>query len=128
MTRGEPTGSTRGFRGDVAAVAKRDFAAGQMLDGEGGYTVYGKLTPARASLALRALPIGVADGARLAAPVAAGQIVRWDDCVVDETSPGVRLRRELEATFRSEFGLGVYGDGTGSQRKRRAVIGEAGNG
>jgi predicted homoserine dehydrogenase-like protein len=100
MTRGEPTGATRGFRGDVAAVAKRDLAAGQMLDGEGGHTVYGKLTPARMSLALRALPIGVADGARLTAPVAAGQIVRWDDCVVDATSLTVRLRREMEATFR----------------------------
>jgi predicted homoserine dehydrogenase-like protein len=127
MTRGEPTGATRAFRGDVAAVAKRDLAAGEVLDGEGGHNVYGRLTPARTSLALRALPVGVADGARLAAPVGAGQIVRWDDCVVDETSPAVRLRREMEATFRSEFGLGVYGDGRGSQRKRRAVIGETGN-
>ena len=127
MTRGEPTGATRAFRGDVAAVAKRDLAAGEVLDGEGGHTVYGRLTPARTSLALKALPVGVADGARLAAPVAAGQIVRWDDCLVDETSPAVRLRKEMEATFRSEFGLGVYGDGWGSQRKRRAVIGEAGN-
>ena len=46
--RGEPTGQARGFRGDVVAVAKRDLRAGEMLDGEGGYTVWGKLMPAAA--------------------------------------------------------------------------------
>ena len=44
---GRPTGATRGFEGDVAATAKRDLAAGERLDGEGGYTVYGRLLPAR---------------------------------------------------------------------------------
>jgi predicted homoserine dehydrogenase-like protein len=127
MTRGEPTGATRGFRGDVAAVAKRDLAAGQILDGEGGHTVYGKLTPARASLALRALPIGLSDGARLTAPVAAGQIVRWEDCVVDTTSPAVSLRREMEATFRQIFGMSSPGVGNGPQHERRAAIGKAGH-
>ena len=48
--RGEPTGQPHGFRGDVASVAKRDLRAGEMLDGEGGYTVWGKLMPAAASL------------------------------------------------------------------------------
>jgi predicted homoserine dehydrogenase-like protein len=127
MTRGEPTGATRGFRGDVAAVAKRDLAAGQILDGEGGHTVYGKLTPARASLALRALPIGLSDGARLTAPVAAGQIVRWEDCVVDTTSPAVSLRREMEATFRQILGMSSPGVVNGPQHERRAAIGKTGH-
>src|SRR5205085_4236001 len=48
--RGEPTGQTRSFAGDVAAVAKRKLAAGESLDGEGGYTVWGKLVPAARSL------------------------------------------------------------------------------
>src|SRR3954463_16807972 len=48
--RGEPTGQPHGFRGDVAAVAKRNLRAGEMLDGEGGYTVWGKLVPAAARL------------------------------------------------------------------------------
>ncbi|HEU0081785.1 MAG TPA: Gfo/Idh/MocA family oxidoreductase, partial [Bradyrhizobium sp.] len=46
--RGEPTGQARGFRGDVAAIAKRGLRAGEMLDGEGGYTVWGRLMPAQA--------------------------------------------------------------------------------
>ena len=46
--------------GIVAAVAKRNLRAGEMLDGEGGYTVWGRLMPAAKSLATGALPIGLA--------------------------------------------------------------------
>ncbi len=53
--RGEPTGSTTGFRGDVVAMAKRDLVAGETLDGEGGYTVWGQLMPAADSLTLGGL-------------------------------------------------------------------------
>jgi predicted homoserine dehydrogenase-like protein len=73
MVRGESTGKTRGFRGGVTAVAKRDLAEGEVRDGEGGYAVYGRLMPARRSLALCALPIGVSHGVRLKRPVAAGK-------------------------------------------------------
>ena len=95
--RGEPTGTTRGWRGDAAAVAKRDLKAGEMLDGEGGYTVYGRLMPAQASRALGALPIGLAHGVRLTRPVAAGRPVTNADVALDETQAIVSLRRELEA-------------------------------
>src|SRR6202049_2869853 len=56
--RGEPTGQPHGFRGDVASIAKRALRAGEMLDGEGGYTVWGKLMPAGGGLAAGALPLG----------------------------------------------------------------------
>ena len=46
---GEATGAPTGFRGDVVATAKRDLAAGEELDGEGGYAVYGRLMPAEDS-------------------------------------------------------------------------------
>ena len=65
--RGEPTGSCKAWRGDAVAVAKRALKAGEMLDGEGGYTVYAKLIPAARSLALGALPIGLAGGVKLTA-------------------------------------------------------------
>ena len=68
-----------GWRGDVVAVAKRDLQAGEMLDGEGGYTVYGKLIPAARSLALDALPIGLAHGVQLKRDVAAGAILSAAD-------------------------------------------------
>ncbi|WP_332699859.1 NAD(P)H-dependent oxidoreductase [Bosea sp. (in: a-proteobacteria)] len=96
--RGEPTGATRGWRGDAVATAKRALKAGETLDGEGGYTVYGKLMPAAASRAAKALPIGLAHHVKLKRDVAAGAVVTGDDVELDEASQIVSLRRELEAT------------------------------
>jgi len=63
--RGEPTEQPQGWRGDVVAVAKRELSAGETLDGQGGYTVWGKLAPAEHSLAHGALPIGLASHVEL---------------------------------------------------------------
>ncbi|PLX36544.1 MAG: flagellar biosynthesis protein FlgA [Hyphomicrobiales bacterium] len=95
--RGEPTGQTRAFRGDAVAVAKKDLKPGDTLDGEGGYTVWGKLQPADASLAAGALPIGLAHGVPLTRPVKQGSVVTWQDVNIDETRLDMRLRREAEA-------------------------------
>jgi predicted homoserine dehydrogenase-like protein len=97
--RSEPTGQPIAWQGDVVATAKRGLAAGEMLDGEGGYTVFGRLLPARASLALGALPLGLAHGVRLKHAIAAHAPVRWDDVDFDATGDAVRFRREMEATF-----------------------------
>ncbi len=102
--RGEATGTTRGFSGDVVATAKRDLKAGERLDGEGGYTVYGRLMPARDSLHAGGLPIGLAHGLTLTRPVAAGTPVSWDDVSVPADDPAIRFRREMEALFRDEGG------------------------
>ncbi len=96
---GAPTGAAQGFVGDVAATAKRDLAAGETLDGEGGYTVYGKLLPAAASLARGALPIGLAHGAPLTRAVRAHEVVGWDDVDLDAALPAVEARRAMEARF-----------------------------
>ncbi len=97
--RKEPTGQPYGFRGDVAAVAKRNLSAGEMLDGEGGYTVWGKLMPARASLAAGALPIGLAHRVKLKADIPHGVVVRWDDVEIDGNDETVRTRRAMEERF-----------------------------
>jgi predicted homoserine dehydrogenase-like protein len=96
--RGEPTGQPCGFRGDVVAVAKRALRAGETLDGEGGYTVWGKLVPAERSLAEGALPIGLAHKVALLRDIAAGEIVRWADVAVPD-SEAVRMRRDMERRF-----------------------------
>lgn len=75
--RKEPTGSAREMRGTVAAVAKRNLGAGEILDGEGGFTVWGKALPV--SRARTALPIGLAHGVRLNRDVAAGETLSMDD-------------------------------------------------
>ena len=97
--RREATGAATGWRGDVVATAKRDLEAGETLDGEGGYTVYGKLMPAAESLAAGGLPIGLAHHVRLVKPVAAGQPVGWADVDIDATALAVRVRREMEVAF-----------------------------
>ncbi|UFZ03279.1 Gfo/Idh/MocA family oxidoreductase [Bradyrhizobium ontarionense] len=97
--RREPTGQPRGFRGDVVAVAKKDLRAGEMLDGEGGYTVWGKLLPAAASLTLGALPIGLAHRVKLTNGVAHGAVVRWSDVAIDLSDETVKFRKEMEAAF-----------------------------
>ena len=96
--RGEPTGQPHGWRGDAVAVAKRDLRAGETLDGEGGFTVWGKLIPAERSLAEGALPIGLAHRVPLKRNVAAGAVVRWADVDVPDTE-AVRARREMERRF-----------------------------
>jgi predicted homoserine dehydrogenase-like protein len=96
--RGEATGQPHGFRGDAVAVAKRSLRAGEMLDGEGGYTVWGKLVPSERSLAAGALPIGLAHGVELLRDIPAGEIVRWSDVRMRE-SEAVRARRDMERRF-----------------------------
>ncbi len=94
--RGEPTGSCKAWRGDAVAVAKRALKAGETLDGEGGYTVYAKLIPAARSLALGALPIGLASHVKLLRDIAAGEFVTTADVALDENSQAVRIRRRME--------------------------------
>ena len=113
--RSEATGSATGFRGDAVATAKRDLAAGETLDGEGGFTVYGKLMPAANSLALGALPIGLAHGVKLTRAVKSGESVRWADVAADEREQAVAVRREMEALFRREWGNSLHERGAAAE-------------
>ena len=99
---GRPTGASRDFVGDAVVTAKRNLAAGETLDGEGGFTVYGKLLPARTSLEHGALPIGLAHGVTLRRAISAGEIVGWADVEWDPTLEAVRVRREMEVRFGTE--------------------------
>jgi len=97
--RGESTGAALGFEADVIATAKRDLVPGEMLDGEGGYTVWGKLVPAAKSLRNGGLPLGLAHQVKVIRPVAKGQSLTWADVAMDTTSAAYRVRREMEALF-----------------------------
>lgn len=94
--RGEPTGTPVEFRGDVVATAKRRLAVGEVLDGEGGYCVYGTLLPAERAMETGALPIGLAQHLRLKHEIGADQVVLWSDVDYDETDWCIRFRREME--------------------------------
>ncbi len=99
--RGEPTGTPTGFRSDVVACAKRALRKGEVLDGEGGYMVWGRQTPAAESVDRGGLPIGLAGGVPLTRDIDAGELLCWSDVTIDPDDPAVRLRREMEAAFRA---------------------------
>ena len=103
--RREPTGCMTDFRGDVVATAKRRLSAGEVLDGEGGYTVWGKLMTARDSLVLGGLPIGLAHGVTLKRDVAAGSPVRWADIALPDAFEALEARQSMERAFREEWRL-----------------------
>ncbi len=100
--RKEPTGVSTCFHADAVATAKRDLKAGEMLDGEGGYTVHGKLLPAETSLAIGGVPIGLANKIRLLRDVEAGLCVTWSDVSTNDTSMAYKLRREMESQFEGD--------------------------
>jgi predicted homoserine dehydrogenase-like protein len=107
--RGEPTGCPTGWRADAVAVAKRNLSVGEVLDGEGGYTVVGRLMPAGDSLAQQCLPLGLAHGWKMLKPVAAGQPLTWRDVACDENSTAVRVRREMESAVAPDSDRARYG-------------------
>jgi predicted homoserine dehydrogenase-like protein len=97
--RKEPTGAPTGFRSDVAATAKRALKKGEVLDGEGGFCVWGRQVPAERSLAEGFLPLGLAHEVGLERDVAEGECLRWSDVAYDRNDPAVKVRREMEAAF-----------------------------
>jgi predicted homoserine dehydrogenase-like protein len=102
VLRGIPTGAPIGFHADVVATAKKDLAAGDVLDGEGGFAVYGKLVPAQTSVDEGYLPVALAHHVPLKNAVAQGESVRWSDVEIDESlAQALELRRETEALVAS---------------------------
>ena len=101
--RGEPTGTTQTFSADVVAHLKRDLNVGEKLDGEGGFTVYGKLMPAKRSLQIQGLPIGLAHGMVMKVKRNKGEAICWSDVEYDASDSGVLFRQEMETIFRKEF-------------------------
>ncbi len=95
----QPTGMPVCFNGDVVAVAKRNLNMGEILDGEGGYTVWGRLMPAEASVAAYALPIGLASQVTLTRPIEKGQVITMDDVQTDTTTQGWQARNEMVKQF-----------------------------
>jgi predicted homoserine dehydrogenase-like protein len=102
--RAEATGCATGWRADAVAIAKRALKPGELLDGEGGYTVVGRLMPAADSLAQNCLPLGLAHGWKLLRAIPAGSPVKWSDVAVDANSTAVRVRREMETAMGGRAG------------------------
>lgn len=96
-----PTGQTKYFKGDVVSVSKRNLKKGEKLDGEGGFTVWGKLIPASTSLNLQALPIGLANDMYLKNDIDKDKILTWNDVEFDTNNEIIKYRHQMENKFRN---------------------------
>jgi predicted homoserine dehydrogenase-like protein len=97
--RGHPTGAPVGFNADVVAVAKRDLEVNEILDGEGGFTVWGRIMPADASIGAQALPIGLASEVKLTAPIKQGQVITLKDIDADTNTQAWQVRNAMLKAF-----------------------------
>ena len=95
-----PTGATQNFQADVLAIAKRDLSSGEVLDGEGGYTVWGKLVPAEKSLAIGGLPIGLTTGLKIKRNIKANSTILWSDIEYDDSEEVFRIRKSMESDLK----------------------------
>ena len=100
--RGEATGSADRFIADVASVAKKDLKPGEILDGEGGYTVFGRLVRADESVLKGYLPLGLSRGGKMIRPVARDVLLTYDDVVLDESTLVFALRKRMEEEARED--------------------------
>ena len=100
-----PTGVATCWNADVVATAKKDLKPGDMLDGEGGYTVWGKLLPADTSAKMGGLPLGLAHQVKVIRPVKKGQSLSWADVAMDTATDAYKVRREMEAMFAPTLAL-----------------------
>jgi predicted homoserine dehydrogenase-like protein len=81
---------------EVGARAKRDLRPGETLDAIGEYSYRGFALARDDALRLNALPLGLAQGAKVTARIAAGDYLTYANCAPDERLRIVQLRREQD--------------------------------
>ena len=86
-------------------MAKKDLKPGEVLDGEGGYTVFGRLVRADESVSNRYLPLGMSRGGKMIRPVAKDALLTYDDVELDESTLVFTLRKRMEEEARKARGM-----------------------
>lgn len=84
---------------EVVAMAKRDLARGERLDGVGGFCAYGLIDNRETARADDALPIALSDGAVLQRDVAKDHVIRFADVTLAGDTVGLRLWRDQQARW-----------------------------
>jgi predicted homoserine dehydrogenase-like protein len=83
----------------VGLQAKKDLAAGEILDGIGGYASYGIAENYAEFVRDGLLPMGLSGGCRLKRPLAKDQVVTFDDVEIPSGRLIDRLYAEQQAAF-----------------------------
>src|SRR3954469_15037461 len=90
---------------EVCAVAKRDLAAGEVLDEYGMYMTYGEAVNVEEMSAMRYLPEGLVEGCKLKHPIPKDQALTYNDVELPEGRIADKLRAEQYRHFRGEHWL-----------------------
>jgi predicted homoserine dehydrogenase-like protein len=89
-----------GLVAETCAVAKRDLAAGEHLDGIGGFTIRGTFISAKDARAAGALPMGLVNkNTVMIKDVKKGKLLSYSDVRLDENALMVQLRKVQDALF-----------------------------
>jgi predicted homoserine dehydrogenase-like protein len=83
-------------RVDVVAAAKTDLRAGTVLDGIGGFALYGLAENADAARADRLLPLGLAEGSTLVRDLPRDAVLTYEDVErpADRVADGLRAEQD----------------------------------
>jgi predicted homoserine dehydrogenase-like protein len=81
---------------EVVAAAKKRLAPGTILDGEGGYTVYGMIEKASIARVQNLVPIGLTQGAEVIREIPEDGMVTYADVRLPE-SFALSLRQRQDA-------------------------------
>ena len=87
---------------ECAALAKTDLETGRRLDAIGEYCYRGWALTRAEARAIKAIPLGLAQGATVTAPVARGACLTEANCRLDESLEIVRLWRQQEQMLAQE--------------------------
>jgi predicted homoserine dehydrogenase-like protein len=85
---------------EVGARAKRDLAPGETLDAIGQYCYRGFALSRTDAIALSALPLGLAQGARVTRRIARGEYLTYANCAPDQRQKIVEVRAAQDAMVR----------------------------
>ena len=86
---------------EAITVAKKDLKKGESVDGIGGFSTYGTIDKREVAKELNALPIGLINkNTKMAKDVKKGEIITYDDVILDEDSLLVKLRREQDKIWK----------------------------
>jgi len=94
------TAKPQRLHSEVLALAKRDLAPGDILDGGGGATVYAQVEEAEIAKKENCLPFGFAENVEVLRPVKKGQVLTYQDVKMNNDGFLQTLRRLQDETVK----------------------------
>lgn len=91
-----------GLVSDVLTVAKKDLTAGEVIDGIGGYMVYGLIDTYEVTNKERLLPVGLSQGCILKRKIKKDEPISYDDVEFPSDTLLLQLRKLQDKTIQGK--------------------------